>query len=110
MRRATSALATLVGMKTIVKRPYKVNIEVRQSADGFAVTIVSRSTRAVSLVSSVLKKYGYKYAVYFDSYGFIRLHVRGLTYDEVAFIEKAVYDGISKKTRTSADDFLLVSS
>ena len=109
LRRGSShALATLIGVKSVVKRPYKVNIEVRLTSSGFAVTIVARGTRALSAISKALRENGYKYAVYIDSYGFVRLHVRGLTLDEVAFIEKIVHENISKKT--SRDELALVSS
>ena len=110
MTKATKTLATLVGVKRIVKRPYKVNIEVRLASDGFAVTIVARGTKPLANISRILRKYGYKYAVYIDSYGFVRLHIRNLTISDVALIEKIAYEGLSTLSKTRHDEFLMIAS
>lgn len=105
----SSALATLIGIKTISSRPYKINIEVRLSTSGYSVTIVSRDAKVLTGVAQRLRESDYRYAVYVDDYGFIRLHLRNLGLQDVAYIEKIVRETASKRKHIEESVFALAS-
>ena len=98
MKSATSS--TLVAVKRITIRPYRVNVEIRARRDGkFAVTLVTRSEKIVSLLSRRLRQAGYDYILYFDSYKYVRLHVTGLSPEEVSHVEAIVNETLKNAKR-----------
>ena len=91
------SFVTLVGVKSIVNRPHKANIEIRLSSSGYAVTIVSRDAKYLLEIAQRVKESGYIYNVYVDDNGFTRIHLRNLDIYDVVYIEKIVREALSKK-------------
>ena len=89
----------LVEVETFVKRPYKINLEIRRAKDGsFSVTLVSRGTKPIARALNRLRAVGYTdYALYFDKYGFIRIHYRGLGREDVLLFKNIVYEALNSK-------------
>lgn len=83
-----SKLRTVVAVKTIPSRPYKIYVEVRRTdkRKKYALTIASRDERKMIRVADALTKRGYKYNMYRDAYGFTRVHVRNLRYNDLSYI------------------------
>ena len=89
---------TFLYSEKIVKRPYKIVLEVRKSNDGYSVTLVSRDTRAIGPVARALKNRGYQYIVYIDKYQHVRLHLRKLNSSEIEEIKDVAREYIGKKS------------
>lgn len=79
---------TVVAIKTIPSRPYKIYVEVRRmDARGkYALTLVSKDEKKIDRLYGVLARKGYKATVHNDLYGFARLHLRSLSYNDVSYI------------------------
>jgi len=89
---------TLIGTISVVKRPYKVRIEIRKSSDGYSTTVVlSNAEKYLSKIANKLKNAGYKYSINKDQYGYIHIHIPGLKYYDVIFVRKLVEDMLSTK-------------
>lgn len=85
--RSDKRLKTVVAIKTLPSRPYKIYVEVRRTDDGrYALTVVSRDEEKMLNISRALSKRGYRHRVYRDAYGFTRVHVRNLGYGALSYI------------------------
>lgn len=83
-----SKLRTIVAVKTISTRPYKIYVEVRRTDDKkkYTLTLASRDESKMERISSTLDKHGYKHTMYTDSYGFTRIHIRNLNYNNLSYL------------------------
>jgi len=88
---------TLIGVMSVVKRPYKIRIEVRRSSDGYSTTIVvpSSAEKYLPKIEAKLRNAGYRYTVSTDHYGFTHIHLPGLRFYDVLYVRKLVEDALS---------------
>jgi len=79
----------LVGSERIVRRPFKLRVEVRTASGGrYTVTLVAGSSRLANVAVRALEEAGYKGAVpVVDRYGYLRVVYRGLEEGDVAAIK-----------------------
>lgn len=79
---SASSHSTLLDVGYIVRRPHKIRVEVRRLRSGkLAVTLVSKSPKLLE-AAALLRTYNIPHTTYTDSYGYTRVHVRGV--DEAA--------------------------
>lgn len=83
-----SRLRTVIAIKTISSRPYKIYVEVRRTGDRgkYSLTIASRDERKMYNIARALEKHRYRHKMYTDAYGFTRIHVKNLNYSNLSYI------------------------
>lgn len=73
------------------------------------MTLVSRGSKPIARAVNRLRKEGYDdYAVYFDKYGFVRVHYRELNERDIQHIRLVAYESLEKKSdKASLEDLIL---
>lgn len=89
--------STLIGTKSVTRRPYKVYIEVRATRSGLSVVLVSSSRPQMETIKYRIEVAGYRVEEYRDKFGYTRLRVHAKTYRDVGYIEKIVRDVLSSR-------------